>query len=217
MQITKLERQKKNARRVSVYVDGEFFTGASMEMILENGIEEGMEVTDAFLEQFKEKEELFQAKQSAFHLLSYKARTEKEIRDRLSKKGFGSVAIDHTVKYLKENRYLDDLTFARSYIRDRANLGKYGTVRIKRELLQKGIEKEVIEELLQEEINAETESETARQLAEKKLKSCKEDMPSVKYRKIIGVLLRKGYPYDIARKVTNDCLKMYDVEGEDTP
>ncbi len=44
--ITEIKRQKRQAERVSVFLDGEFWTGMSMDLMLELGLRSGADLTE---------------------------------------------------------------------------------------------------------------------------------------------------------------------------
>jgi len=88
MKITALQPQKRNKRRVSVFLDGTFLFGLSSETVGALGLRVGREVDRAELDRIAHEEQLHEARQYAFLLLSYKARTTSELKQRLARKGF---------------------------------------------------------------------------------------------------------------------------------
>lgn len=82
------------------------------------------------------------AKQSAYRLLSYRDRSVKEIETKLAEKGFSEEIVAEMIASLKEAHYLDDDRFARQWVRFRTEHRHFGPIRLKRELLEKGISSE---------------------------------------------------------------------------
>lgn len=82
------------------------------------------------------------AKQSAYRLLSYRDRSVKEIETKLAEKGYSEEIIAEVIASLKEANYLDDDRFARQWVRFRTEHRHFGPIRLKRELLEKGISSE---------------------------------------------------------------------------
>ncbi len=149
-------------------------------------------------------EEQIKATDYALNLISYRKRSETEILNALNKKGFDNEYIIHTINYLKENKYIDDIDFTKSFISDKQNLNKYGPNKIKHELYKKGISKEIIDLCLIPD--EELEYDMAMELACKKMKSYNNlDRNSI-YRRLGGILQRKGYSYDIIVKVLDNIL-----------
>ena len=140
--------------------------------------------------------------------MSFRARSEKEIYDRMMQKGYEPSVIANTIQYLKEQRYINDKDFAETFIRDKVELNRYGRNRIKSELLKKGISKELIDELLETTFQTDTEYETAKELAENKIKSYLKDKKDAQYRKLSSYLLRKGYSYDIVSRVVKEIINI---------
>ena len=135
----------------------------------------------------------------ALNLISYRKRSEMEILNALDKKGFNKEYITYTIDYLKENKYINDEDFAKSFIADKQNLNKYGPNKIKYELYKKGISKEIVE--LSLIADDELEYEMALELALKKIETYVDQDRNNIYRKLGGMLQRKGYSYDIIIRV----------------
>ena len=65
-------------------------------------------------------------------------RTEKEIHEYLKKKEYSQSEIDDAIEKLREYRYLDDTSYAVSFIRQAADRG-WGRNKIDRSLMEKGV------------------------------------------------------------------------------
>ncbi len=77
-------------------------------------------------------------------LLKFRLRSEKEIRLRLKKKKFDSKIIDETAAFLKDKDFINDNNFAHLWLESRLKR-PLGLRRIKEELRQKGIAREIID------------------------------------------------------------------------
>ena len=135
----------------------------------------------------------------ALWLLGRRARTEKEIREKLALKGCEESEINNVVRKLYEWKLLDDLEFARSYVR-LSKIGKpKGKYRLLQELRRKGVQNEVANQAIEEGIGAEEN------LAEVALKSYAKKIANLtrekRYNRAMGFLLRRGFSYDQAKKV----------------
>src|SRR3989304_3340299 len=97
--------------------------------------------------QYRSEEE---ALQRAFKFLSYRPRSEAEVRTKLNQLGFPRKSVDTTLEKLRTLSLLNDEAFARDWARGRAEGRGYGPLRIERELRQKGIEKSDIQEVVRE-------------------------------------------------------------------
>jgi len=90
------------------------------------------------------------ARKEAFKILSRRDRSACEVAQKLSKKGFSEEIVSAAILSLKNGRYLDDLRFARSWIRYRLESQHFGPIRLKKELREKGILPGEIDKVLRE-------------------------------------------------------------------
>ena len=151
-------------------------------------------------------------REQALKLLSFKDRTEKELRGRLGEKGYSEDEIEETIEFLKEYKYIDDASYARKYASDGIKLKGHGPGRIKTELLHKGIDRGTVEEVLEE---METDPrEQIEELMERRFSSADLGNPKERNR-IFGYFARRGYsPHDIWG-VINSRSSFKDVDFEE--
>ncbi|HSH35176.1 regulatory protein RecX [Schnuerera sp.] len=202
MIITKIEPQK-NDKRINIYIDGNFAFGLMKEIQYKYSLKEGMEIEQSFIETVLLEEEQLKANNTALDYLNYRKRTEKEIIDKLSEKGFEENIINNTLDYLKKYKFVDDLDYASSFVQDKVNLSKHGPYKIRYDLYRKGVSQEIIEEVLEED----DEYPRALELAKKKIVSYKNDDRNKTYRKLGGYLQRRGYSYDCVSRVLKELVK----------
>ena len=88
------------------------------------------------------------AKQAAYRILSYQDRTTHELDMKLKEKGFSEEIISETIQYLEGIGALNDARFARQWARSRTEYRHFGPIRLRQELLEKGISKEEVEAVL---------------------------------------------------------------------
>ena len=200
MKITALEPQKRNKRRVSVFLDGTFLFGLSSETVGALGLRVGREVDRAELDRIAHEEQLHAARQYAFLLLSYKARTTSELTQRLTRKGFSPDIVSHTLQRLAELKMVDDAAFARRFAEDRVNIGHKGKWRVRGELLKRGIDRKQIDAAIAE---APDEVGAAKEVAAKYLSSNRRLEPNVLRRRLYALLARRGFSPDTIRQVIN--------------
>ena len=86
--ISKIEAQKNNQERCSIFVDGDFLLGVKAELIYEFDLDKGEVLTESTLMELLKQEELLEAKKAAFNLLSYRQRSRKELKERLLRKDY---------------------------------------------------------------------------------------------------------------------------------
>lgn len=211
MKITKIERQKKNKERVSVFLDGKYAFSLSEETLLKLRITEGQEVENDDLYAIAGEEENRNALDTVFRLLGIRSRSEKELVQRLRKKKFSPAAIDRAVARVKELGYVNDAKFAREWVRYRTQQGK-GPELIKAELKLKGISPEILSEALSElKGSPENEVQRIKDIAERKMKQMQGVEPKKAAQRLVGFLARRGFGIDAIR----DALNSLKLEQED--
>jgi len=202
MRITKIERQKKLRNRVSIFVDDQFAAGVSEETLLQAKLRPGDQISRESLDSLTADETLFQAKQSALRLLSYRPRSEKEIRNYLRTKEFSDENIDQVLSNLRTSGMVNDREFARAYIRNALTLRPIGRILLRRKLLLLGIEPTMVEEALNEECGPEDQLSAADVAAEKIMRRVgKRGDPDKAKSRLVAALLRKGFPYSVVKEV----------------
>lgn len=203
MIITKIESQK-NQNRVNIYIDNEFAFGIMKEIQYKYKLSKDMKIDEDYIKDVLMEEEQSKCTNFALQFLGYRQRSEKEIMDRLCKKGFEKYMIENTLLYLKDHNLINDLEFAKSFMQDKININKHGPKKIQYELYKKGVSQEIIEKVLDKD---EDEFSRAFKLAEKKLSSYKNDNKSAKYRKLGGFLQRRGYSSHCVYKILDELIK----------
>jgi len=149
-----------------------------------------------------------QALQFAMKLIGLRRRSVFEIEERLKEKSYPDDVISYVIEELKRFKYLDDGTFAESFINDRINLRPCGKRLIERELRNKGISTETAKEKLDMLIDENKELELAQRLASKKIASIKDisDKNKIK-RKLAAYLSSKGFSFDIIGQTLKNTLE----------
>lgn len=146
--------------------------------------------------------------QKAIRYLTFRQRSEKELRDYLlgkhkpQKRGVtlpSSEIIDEVIKRLKSMKFLNDLEFAKSFVRSRTEYKPQALSIIKMELRHKGISDELIEEALSERGRDKDDRSMAIELLEKHKKKYSGMELQERYRKAGGFLARKGFSFDVIK------------------
>ena len=112
------------------------------------------------------------ARERAVFYLARFARTSKQVADYLKRKEFTPEQIQDALVYLKEHRYLNDDSFAESFIREKIS-HKDGPYKIKQMLFQKGIAPDISDRLIAELYPVEVQQENAALLMQQKMRSIK--------------------------------------------
>ncbi len=169
MKITKIEPQKKNKNRMSVFIDGAFSFGIDAFSLYALKLAENDELTNARLAEIKNTVLFENAKTYAGNLISRRSYTERAMRQKLLDHIGDAETVEKTIVFLKEYAMIDDEDYARRYATDCVNLKKLGSRKIKYKLMEKGISASLAEQTIAELGYKETEAETLSVLMEKKL------------------------------------------------
>ena len=129
------------------------------------GIEEGADLSEADYNQIVSEILIPRCKKRALHLLEKQDRSEKNLRDKLKEGGYSEEIIDIAIDYINDYGYLDDARMAASHIRFYQD--SRSKLRLKQDLIGKGISSEVIDRVLEEEYTCD-ESELIEKLIMKK-------------------------------------------------
>ena len=131
----------------------------------------------------------------ACRYLNKRERTEAEVRDYLEAQGIDLFMVNVLLAILSVDGYLDDERYARVFAEDKRNLEDWGSDRIRRALLARGVAREHIEAALSEEPTA-AELERALALLRRRFPAPLRDRRERE--RALAVLLRKGYDSELA-------------------
>jgi regulatory protein len=138
---------------------------------------------------------------SILHFLSFRPRSEKEIRDNLIKKKASQEIIEQIITWLKQQKFLDDEEFTRWWIEQRSKFRPKSMRIIKLELKQKGIAQQVIDGVVEDpESKIQNDLESAKKIVEKKFPKYKGLSKYELYQKLGAVLARKGFNWETIKK-----------------
>ena len=148
-------------------------------------------------------------KNLALYHLSFKSRTEKEVREYLDKYDIENKIVSQVIANLKEDNWINDRQYAYSIINANQLSGDKGPYALAQKLSQKGIAKATIEEVLKDF----DFSEVAQRVAEKLLKKYTGKLPARALQdKIIQNLTNKGFSYSDAKSAFDDLDSQVDQE-----
>ena len=206
--ITDITAQKRNADIYNIIVDGTFACGLGALELSNAGLKVGLELSSEDIERLVAQSQGSKAFNAALRYLSYRPRSEYEVRDYLRRKEYDDALIDSTLTRLQENRFVDDTAFAQSWVRNRqAGLPRSGRV-LRMELMKKRIPKEVIEVVLAQQ-DSEFELEALRSVVTKKLRLARFSQDK---QKLTQYLLGQGYRYGDVAQVLSE-LAAHDNEA----
>lgn len=197
--ITEIRDQVRDPERVSLFIDGEFRLGLPRIAVAERNLRVGQILTDDDISELEAVDEVSRAKVHAVRLLAHRPRSTLELRTRLRRNGFSDHAIDAAMERMSELGYVNDEEFAAYWVENRQQHRPRGRRLIASELRSKGISPAVVDNTLDEaEIDEYSE---ALELAQKRAERLRGLERDVWRRRLAGFLQRRGYGWDVVRRV----------------
>ena len=142
-------------------------------------------------------------RERALGLLAVRWRSREELRRRLVQAGFEGEDIEEALIGLEEAGLVDDGRFAAELVRDQAGRRLAGDRAISSALRQKGVPQDVAEQAL-EQLGG--EAERARELARARAGRMAGLSPDAAFRRLFGLLQRRGYGPGVAREACRNAL-----------
>ena len=148
-------------------------------------------------------------KNLALYHLSFKVRTEKEVREYLKKYDIEDTIASQVIANLKDENWINDRQYAYSIINANQLSGDKGPYVLTQKLAQKGIAKSTIEDVLKDFDH----TEVAQRVAEKLLKKYTGKLPArALQEKIIQNLTNRGFSYSDAKSAFDNLDSQVDQE-----
>jgi regulatory protein len=193
--ITALEVQKRNPNRVNVHLDGEFAFGLAR--IVAAWLRVGQELSDEKIEQLQAEEARERAFQQAMLFLSYRARSESEIRQNLRKHEIPEPVIEQTLERLRQGGLANDNQFARTWVENRSAFRPRSRRLMAMELRQKGLNDEAVSSAI-----ADVDDESLAYEAARKRAVRFKGLEWNEFRKKLSdFLARRGFSYSVVAPV----------------
>lgn len=205
--ITKIEVQKKNSKRCSIFINEEFAFGIDIDALGMYDIQKGNSYTEEEYEELLKKLQYEKSKFAALRYVGYSPRTIQQTVEKLHTLEFDEMIIEKTIDFLKSYSYLDDAAYVNNFIRSRIKQKRHGRHKITYDLLRRGISKDMCQPVLDE--YEEEEYEAALYLYHKRTKG-KIIKDYKEKSKITRYLQGRGYPFDIIRAVMEEGSQDYD-------
>ncbi len=213
MIVSKIEYQKKDPNRVNLYIDGDFFCGISLDTLASENLYEGLDISEEVLDRLLQRDLKSRFLTRVSEYLSHSPKTEFQVYRYLKNLKFKKKNtwfkedinidwdkfFDEIVSKLREYKYIDDESFARSFVQSRMRNKPRGRSVLIGELMAKGVSKEIAETVCGEEIV--DELELLKSTFEKKYRGKNFD---IKDSKMVSFLQRKGFSWDLIERFNRD-------------
>ena len=207
--ITAIQVQRNNPNRVNVYLNGEFAFGLAR--IVAVWLQVGQMLDEGKIAELQAEDSRERAMQQALLFLSYRARSENEIRKNLSKHEIPDAVIEETIERLRREGFADDKKFASAWVENRSTFRPRGRRALALELRQKGIDDHTIESALEG-----TDDEAlAYEAGQKKVRKLKVQEWTEFRKKMSEFLARRGFSYSVIAPIVKRLWNEAHAEGEE--
>ncbi|MBR3710965.1 MAG: RecX family transcriptional regulator [Bacteroidales bacterium] len=134
---------------------------------------------------------------------AYQERCVKDVTDKLKTFEISQTDKDDILRYLIDNRFVNEERFARAFVRGKINQSGWGLNKIRFHLMQKGVAKEMIEEAM-----LDTDEEVYRQrlidILKTKAKTVKAENDFERKRKLAAYAIQKGFETSLVWEVLKE-------------
>lgn len=193
-EITQILPQVKDKKRCSVYIDGRFCCGLTLETAVKNRLKVGTIVSPEQLAQMQLESEKNVAFDKALNFLSATKKTEKQLSVYLSGKGYLPAVIEYVLEKLRGYDFVNDQEYANDYVGFAAK--RKGERLIAMELKAKGVSQEQID-LAMGNLDENAQADAAKVILEKYMRHKPCDKETLY--KAFRYLLQKGFSVDVAK------------------
>lgn len=193
--------EKRRGRRVDVYVDGRLALTIAADFAAERGLRAGATITPDELSALAEEGARRGALEAGLRLLSYRLRSEEELRGRLADKRYDEKAIESALARLRELGYLDDEVFARYWAETRQAQRPRSRRLLASELRRRGIDKETAEQATEDV----SDDDAAYVAASGRLRALRGQEYRAFRERLGRFLTSRGFGYGVARQVIERC------------
>jgi len=180
--------------------EGEYFGLYPYDAVLQHQITKQTEFTTKTIADFRKTVESMVIRSLAFQYATYKTRTEKQVRDALSKRGFIDESIQEAIDFLYNFKYLDDENYAINFVLASLEKKPSGKKVLQYKLQSKGISSIIANKVLDDIYPKENILDLALKVIEKRFRK-KTTISKELLEKELQYLIRKGFSYDIVKEI----------------
>jgi regulatory protein len=196
--------------RAEVYVDGELITTLRIDVIAMSKLAVGQELAYPRRRQLEDESQRLDAIEAALRMLAMHQRSEKDLRDRLRRRGLRVAAVDAAITRMQEMGYLNDAAYARSYVEARQASTPRSRRALSFELTRHGVERELAGEAVSELSDA----DAAYDAAQRRMRALRNLDKLAFSRRLGNFLASRGFSYGTARMTIDRCWQQLAEGGE---
>ena len=209
--ITGITEHPRKPGRYVVQVDGNEFATVAPEVLAETKTRVGVVVDDRLATRLQDASEDTAMYDRALNLLSFRARSSRELQRRLTEKGGSRERADRVIERLRAAGLVNDAEFARQLTRSKL-AGGASRRRVHQELFKRGVARDVADDAVAEVSEDEglTDADSIERVARKKWRTLRDLDDETKRRRLYGFLARRGFNSDDVSRVVRQ------LAGEDS-
>ncbi len=193
MRITALRNGRGRRKRVNVFLDGKYAFSLEAEAAIKEGLQVGQELSANEIGALTRSDYSYRCLNTAVQYLSYRPRSESELRERLHQRGFDEESIEVVITKLKEQGLVNDAAFAQFWRDNRESFSPRSQWLAKLELKRKGVAGDIIDQV----VDAIDDSNSAYRAALSKARGLSQSDYQSFRRRLGGHLRRRGFDYRV--------------------
>ena len=205
--ITAIRNGKGRGKRVNVFLDGKFAFSLEAEVALKDRLKVEQALSDSQIEALAKSDHFHRCLNAATRYLSYRPRSESEMRARLEQRGFDNDSVEAVLTKLREQGLADDTAFAQFWKDNRESFSPRSQWLTRLELRQKGIASDIIDQV----VRAVDDEDSAYRAAQSKARSLPLSDYQLFRRRLGAYLRRRGFGY---RVVNHTSERLWQEERE---
>jgi len=208
--ITAIKQGKSRNKRVNIFLDEKFAFSLNMEAFAESRLQIGQQITPEDITRLTAADNYHKCMATAARFLSYRPRSEAEMRQRLEKHGYEAGCIGKVLSKLAEYHLVDDHAFAAFWKDNRNTFSPRSRRLTSLELRRKGVPNDIIEQT----INNIDDEENAYQAGLSKIRRLSVTDYDTFRKRLGGYLQRRGFGYETVKSTVDKLWKEYNNSYE---
>ncbi len=205
--ITALRVGRGRGKRVNIFLDGKFAFSLEAEVAAKEGLQVGQVLSAEQIEALARSDSFQRCLNAAVHYLSYRPRSEAELRKRLQQRSFDSDNVAAVITRLKEQGLVDDMAFAQFWKDNRESFSPRSQWLTKLELKRKGVASDIIDQA----VDAIDDDDSAYRAVRSKARGLPYSDEQIFRRRLGEYLKRRGFSYGVIEHAVE---RMWQEQGK---
>lgn len=201
--ISAVHRDNKQKQRYHIDVEGEYAFTVHEDILVKYNLFKGTELDEDFYREVLVAEEKHKAYLGALRYLGIRPRTNSQLHAYLVEKGFSVQVADEICQRCQELGYIDDEAFAKQWVDERLRLKPRSSYMLRMELAQRGVDRGIVDDAVRG-VSRDAELDAARALIEKKARRIEGAPSPDEERKLLSMLMRKGFSHSIIQQIREE-------------